>query len=339
MERVSHVPNAGWSNHCTSKIPGVSESQLLSYQLALKSIAYSLGKREIRALPLNIKCDNAYESCEWEGTIGSLDDHVANCNFTPVPCPNKCKKDSSVLSVIRKDLEKHLEECMNRDYECKLCGKKDTYANITGAHDDKCKKKVLPCLNAECTETMEHGEIKKHLNECEHTVISCKYKNLGCEVGLKRKEKETMEAHEQDDKAHLHLTLRTLDTRRAFIRFQLKGKIMYTFRDITFERVATICICYHGDYVNVYLSQDVKCFNVVRVELLNQLEDKNHYVKTMEFNEDEFKPLIFSELSHDPVNNTEYLKEDCLYFRISLGGSDDKPWASWLKYNYLGDTL
>ena len=29
-------------------------------------------------------------------------------------------------------------------------------------------------------------------------MILCKYKNLGCEVGLKRKEKEAMEAHEQD---------------------------------------------------------------------------------------------------------------------------------------------
>ena len=74
-----------------------------------------------------------------------------------------------------------------------------------GAHDDEYKKKVLPCPNTECTVTMERAEIKKHLNECEHTVILCKYKNLGCEVGLKRKEKEAMEAHEQDDKAHLHL--------------------------------------------------------------------------------------------------------------------------------------
>ena len=132
---------------------------------------------------------------------------MATCDFTPVPCPKKCKKDSSILSVIRKDLEKHLEECMNRDYECKLCGKKDTYANITGAHDNECEKKVLPCPNTECTVTMERADIKKHLNECEYTVISCKYKNLGCEVGLKRKEKEAMEAHEQDDKVHLHLAL------------------------------------------------------------------------------------------------------------------------------------
>ena len=86
---------------------------------------------------------------------------MATYNFTPVPCPKRCKKDNSVLSVTRKDLERHLEECMNRDYECKFFGKKDTYANITGVHDDECKKKVLPCPNAECTVMMERAEIKQ----------------------------------------------------------------------------------------------------------------------------------------------------------------------------------
>ena len=71
----------------------------------------------------------------------------------------------------------------------------------------------------------------------------------------------------------------------------------------------------------------------IRVDLLNQLEDKKHYSKMMEFNENgeiEFKPFIHdSELSHDPVNNTQYLKDNYLYFRIS---SDDIPWETWLKF-------
>ena len=296
----------------------------------------SLGKREIRALPLNIKCDNAYESCEWEGTIGNLlGEHVATCDFTPVPCPNECKKDGSVLSVIRKDLEKHLEECMNRDYECKLCGKKDTYANITGAHDDKCEKKVLPCPNAECIVTMERAEIKQHLNECEHTVISCKYKNLGCEVGLKRKEKEAMEAHEQDDKAHLHLALCTLNTRRLLIQYSYYlGGVQHSNIFMNYNYRSTYVEIYYHDGVHISLQDAEKYFSVVQIELLNQLEDKNHYSKTMESNEEgriKFKPFIHdSELSHDPVNNTQYLKDNCLYFRISLG-FDNMPWESRLK--------
>ena len=52
------------------------------------------------------------------------------------------------------------------------------------------------------------AKIKQHLeNNCEHTVISCKYEAIGCDVKMKRK---YMGAHEQDDKAHLHQALTTV---------------------------------------------------------------------------------------------------------------------------------
>jgi hypothetical protein len=40
--------------------------------------------------------------------------------------------------------------------------------------------------------------------KCPHTVISCKYKGIGCTSQLKRKD---MPAHEQDDKLHLRIAL------------------------------------------------------------------------------------------------------------------------------------
>ena len=82
-------------------------------------------------------------------------------------------------------------------------------------------------------------------------------------------------------------------------------------------------IDYDGVCVHISLQDPEKYFSVVQVELLNQLEDKNHYLKTMESNEEgqiEFKPFIHDfELSCGPVNNTQYLKNGCFYFRISLG--------------------
>ena len=33
-----------------------------------------------------------------------------------------------------------------------------------------------------------------------------------------------------------------------------------------------------------------------------------------------------SELSRNPASNTQYLKDDTLYFRISVEVSDHKPW-------------
>ena len=100
------------------------------------------------------------------------------------------------------------KECPNRDYECQYCGEKGTYAEITEVHDKTCVKKIFPCRNAECKETMPHGEVDKHVkSECEHTVISCKYKSIGC--GVKRKRRD-MAAHEQDDKQfHLDMAMDT----------------------------------------------------------------------------------------------------------------------------------
>ena len=67
---------------------------------------------------------------------------------------------------------------------------------------------VLPCPNSECTQTMERAKIQMHLeNDCEHTVISCKYEGIGCDMKMKRK---VMGSHEQDDKAHLHQALNTV---------------------------------------------------------------------------------------------------------------------------------
>ena len=106
-------------------------------------------------------------------------------------------------------MDQHLkEECANRDHQCKYCGKKDTYSNITEIHEDVCEKKAIPCPNSDCSESMQRAEIKQHLeNDCEHTVISCKYEGIGCDVKMKRKD---MGAHEQDDKAHLHQALNTV---------------------------------------------------------------------------------------------------------------------------------
>ena len=133
-----------------------------------------------------------------------LDQHVATCKFTQVPCPKECKQ-----IIRRKDLEKHLNEhCLKREYQCKYCGRRDMYINITGIHDNICERKILPCPNAECVETVERAKINMHLeNDSEYALISCMYESIGCDVKLKRKD---MGAHEQDDKAHLHQALNTV---------------------------------------------------------------------------------------------------------------------------------
>ena len=149
-------------------------------------------------------------------------------------------------------------------------------------------------------------------------------------MGLKRKEKEAIETHEQDDKVHLHLALSKLsDKAKQLDIITYNYRYSSRFYDLKYGRLQ---IFRNGIHVQVWLFDSWrKIVRSIRVDLLNQLEDKKHDSKTMEFNENgkiEFKPFIhYSELSHDPVNNTQYLKDCYLYFRIS---SDDISWKTWL---------
>ena len=275
---------------------------------------------------LCVKCDNVGRSCEWEGTVGTLKEHVAICDFTPVPCPKKCKQNNAIQRIVRKDLEEHLkEQCLNRDYECEYCGKKDTYINITDVHDRKCEK-VIPCPNAECTETIKRLNLKSHLEkDCQYTVTSCKLRSIGCDVKLERKD---MGAHEQDVKAHFHKALNTVvklqddlqsatetikslqekcDRRKPFIFRLTKYKTMTQFNSPCFYTSTdgyNMHIEVHpngrGNYIGTHVSVCVRILNgrndknltwpfigIVRIELLNQLADQKHYLKRLIFNKED----------------------------------------------------
>ena len=155
-----------------------------------------------------MKCDNVEKNCAWEGTVGTLEKHVATCDYTLLPCPKQCRDDSNeVKKVMRKDLAMHLKNvCSNRDYSCKHCEEKGTYAFITQLHINTCPKRPLPCPNG-CNITIEHRYLGKHVAaDCELSQVPCKYKKLECDSLLKRKD---MPAHEEDDKFHLRMAMDT----------------------------------------------------------------------------------------------------------------------------------
>ena len=155
-----------------------------------------------------MKCDNVDTGCDWEGTVGTLEEHLAVCEFAPLPCPKLCKDDNDMTrQFLRKELEEHLAQvCPNREHVCDYCGLKGTYIHITRVHDEVCESKIVACPN-ECDETMMRSCIEDHINnECENTIVSCKYKRIGCNTSLKRSD---MAAHENDDNYHLHMAIET----------------------------------------------------------------------------------------------------------------------------------
>ncbi len=304
------------------------------------------------------------------GTVGTLEKHVGACEFTLVPCPKECKDDKNgLLTIMRRDLQQHLmEKCPNRDYLCEHCDLKGTYAT-TLDHYDTCENKVISCTNEGCTMKMERMKIKNHLSEeCEHTVISCKCMSIGCDVKLKRKD---MRVHEQDDKAHLIKTVDTVIELKKGKNILGKGEsLIFKVADFQKRRdnndiffSPSFYITPNGYQMKIYVDANgegcakgthisVFVFLVkgeydavlkwpfigdITIELLNQLEDKNHFSSILDFTPEDNKragdaalgyPPYFphSKLSRDSVSNTQYLEDDALYFKISIKIPSQKPW-------------
>ena len=297
-------------------------------------------------LALHVNCNNVNSECEWEGTVGTLEEHVATCEFALVPCPKQCKSsDDKVEYFMNKAVDEHLEKvCPNRDYECEHCGEKGTYANITQVHDEKCDKKMLPCPNADCTDIIQRRGIKRHLDSCIYTEVPCKYRDIGCDVKMRR---DALSAPEDgEDKLHLHMALDTIiegvgEIKKSitfsvgeFQRIKERGYYVESpfFRTAGtsatgFQSRITVCPGGWSDGCRTHVSLWWEYGGVgsITCELLNQLEDDNHRVQTF----DEFIVsvtcfILHSELDYDPVKNTQYLKDDTLYFRVTF--HRPKPW-------------
>ena len=353
MERINLVLTAGLNSLNILKMPEVSTPHIRIIIMCNTTT----GNRDIRTLP--VKCSYVDRECKWVGTVGTLETHVATCEFTLVPCPNECKDDKNEIAhFMKKDLDKHLEnDCPNRDHKCKYCGVKGTYAHITQVHDNTCEKKIIPCPNAGCTEEIQRQNSTIHLDECGYTEIPCKYKKLGCDVKMVRK---MIPAHEEnEDKLHLHMALEVGQS-GGTMTFQLtnfhekkknnavfKSPAFYTSPNAYRLQVTVYANGYNdgkGAHVSVYTNilagkNDAKLkwplVGNIGIQILNQLEDKNHYEMIMRMDEAKVsvghdwgyhKCISHSKLAYDQVKHTEYLKDDTLYFRVSLDVPDHKSW-------------
>ena len=327
----------------------------------------STGRRNIQVL--RVKCENP--TCKWKGTVATLKMHLEKCKFTLLPCPNQCQDNSdNIVHLMRKDLPHHLErDCPNRDYECQHCGEMGTFTNISLVHDKICEKKIVPCPNADCTETMPRKDIEKHLStEC---TVACKYANIGCRKISKR---EKMAVHEElDDKIHLFLAINTINELKKVLRdsmtFKLTGFYGEKSEDQTFYSPSFYtspqgyhmkmrvdpngCGASKGTHISVYAKvldgkydDDITWpfQGKVTLDLLNQLENTNHYTRNIlsggPGNEDKYNKhmrpggtglgtrtfIPHSQLGRNPAKNTQYLKDDTLYFRVSIHTPHHKPW-------------
>ena len=272
-----------------------------------------LGSRDIKAL--GVKCNNHLNCCHWQGTIGTLDQHLDKCNYAMVECPNKCGDN-----LLRKDILFHLVQlCSGRQYKCPDCSMKDVYRVINGPHQDVCERKKVECENKKCDCILERRLVQDHVaQDCDYTEVSCKYALLGCEKKMIRKD---MKKHEEDHEGHLSLALKSivdLNSKVLGLQSQAKGGKLATVKlsDYSYKKRNDImyrsepfftspsgykmelqvytngCGASSGTHLSVFLrvlrgpfdSQlSWPLLGKFRMELLNQLEDNNHHAGTVKF--------------------------------------------------------
>ena len=158
-----------------------------------------------RVLSLKVRCPQEAEGCEWEGELGSLEQHLntnssaGECRYVDVDCPYACGE-----RVQRSSLEEHKSQrCPLRPFTCQYCNHKATHQKVTKEHWPVCEKYPLTCH--ECGEgEIERQHLKGHLKQtCPLEVIQCDFSYAGCGAQLQRR---FMPAHmKQGLKDHLSL--------------------------------------------------------------------------------------------------------------------------------------
>ena len=331
--------------------------------------------RKIRNL--HIHCTN--KKCLWKGSLQDIDNHLSKCAFQIVECSNTCGYKTN-----RCNLENHLvNKCQKRKVNCVYCHKEDEYQIIIGDHQNKeCPGYPLSCPNNGCEKKIKRSLMTEHRDTCPKEEVDCHYSKVGCHEKMKR---EDLPQHNKDKlEEHLGSAVNNIEKLKHTIK-QLEQQQDHTvtkIKMVEFEALKERNTTWYSPHFHTHLGGYKLCLEVdangyddsegthvscyinlvpgeyddtmewpfqgeVTVELLNQLEDKNHYNIVIDFDDntpDEYKNrkeeedykawgdsqfIPHTDLRLNSFTNTQYLMNDTLYFRVSVNvHSKTKPWLA-----------
>ena len=312
---------------------------------------------------LQIYCTNKEKGCNWQGNIKDIDTHIPKCPNQVVTC-DKCKQNMQ-----GDQLESHVKDkCVQQYYKCVYCQIVGKYDYITDRHQEVCPDAILPCTNEGCQQNIKRCNMELHRQTCPKEIVNCPYYDMGCQEKMTR---EDIDKHEETKtKIHLKKALEKIKEKSCPISIKLtefsKHKRLqnhwyssgfytsaggYKFRLVVYPNGAddgegTHISCFINLIAGEYDDTLEWPFQgEVTVQLLNQLEDKNHSKRSILFNDntpddcknrkekedtngwgtDQFIP--HTDLGLNSSTNTQYLMNDILYFRVSVKvHSKTKPW-------------
>ena len=221
------------------------------------------------------------------------------------------------------------------------------------------------------------GTLDKHMETCEFECVPCKYQYVGCDVKMMRK--DIAQHEEEDDKKHLHLALKsvaipTLSDGEALVfkmtEYSSKKKYKEVFFSDPFYTHSNGYKMYleirpsgtgtgEGTHLSIFSHLLKGPFDetlpwpflgTVSVGVLNQVNDYNHYRIDREYTDNECaRPggggwgtsqfISHSALSNES-GNTQFVKNDSLYFRVSVKVNSHQPWLECgIKMNSVFSSL
>ncbi|XP_011409272.1 PREDICTED: TNF receptor-associated factor 5-like [Amphimedon queenslandica] len=284
--------------------------------------------------------------------------------------------------IRRSKLETHLtDNCTKRIVNCQYCKRRGTHQLITSSsHLNECPDLPIQCSNEGCNEKILRCSLASHNEICPKAIVPCEYNTVGCNKKMKREKRE--KHNEEEITMHLQLateTIKSLQTSleqknsliasnevfrlNQFAKRKNENEDWYSPGFYTSPGGYKMSLHVYPNGNGIGKGTHVSSFiyfmageyddtlewpfqGVVTVELLNQLEDKNHKKSTLSYNElapaepkqrvkegtkthgwgyPEF--ISHGELEYNPATNCQYLKDNSLYFRVSVKAtSKTKPW-------------
>ena len=84
----------------------------------------------------------------------------------------------------------------------------------------------LPCPKRDCKESILRRNLSEHLSECAFETVPCKYTNIGCTVGMVRRDLRQLKEHEGDSHQHLQLAIDAIQQQQSTIRDMTKEALL-----------------------------------------------------------------------------------------------------------------
>ena len=282
------------------------------------------------------------EYCQWLGTYKNINTHYSECRKYPIPCPNNCGKKNIPVQ----EVEGHLRECPEQEIECSYSnlGCKDVLKRRTS--NDHCEHSIDAHMHL----------LKCRVSLLTQSFIERRRVGGPSNVGSASSQIDPLSLVNRPwlENTKLFPSMPWIIHFDQFSEKKAQPGVRWT-SDPFFTTQTGYKLCLHVNaegykeenkgHISVFTAlqrgpnDDILSWpfdRTVNITLLNQLEDRNHHSELTTFehaNPDvtQIKPgaksatgwgrtkfISHGNLGKKQILNCQYLKDDCLFFKIKL---------------------